>query len=341
MPKRRSGLSTPKRSMASCQVMRSMADGRSPTAASVASTTASVTASWTSSLGHERRLDVELGELELPVGAQVLVAQAPRHLEVAVDARHHEQLLGDLRALGQHVELAPVAAATARRTRAPLRGWASTAAASPPRRSPGAPWRPRMAPSTRAAQAQVPLHAGPAQVHEPVAQPHRLVDLGPVVDGERRRLGLGQDLDRAVGQLDLTRGQLGVDRALGARAAPCPRRRTTHSLRTSTAPSTTHWTMPAVVAQVEERRGAPRARAGAPPSRTASPGVPTCSGRSSPHRWVRIPVAASLVFFRPSLAAAPRSHSTTDARGTASWGPSWRSGRSRHDAAGELLGARR
>ena len=44
-------------------------------------------------LVHEAHLGVELHELVLPVRPQVLVAQAPGDLEVAVDAGHHEQLL--------------------------------------------------------------------------------------------------------------------------------------------------------------------------------------------------------------------------------------------------------
>ena len=52
----------------------------------------------------EGHLGVELDELELPVGAQVLVAQAPGDLVVAVDPADHQQLLEQLRALGQHVE---------------------------------------------------------------------------------------------------------------------------------------------------------------------------------------------------------------------------------------------
>ena len=46
---------------------------------------------------HERRLDVNLRELGLTVGAQVLVAETAGHLEVAVEAAHHEQLFVDLR----------------------------------------------------------------------------------------------------------------------------------------------------------------------------------------------------------------------------------------------------
>jgi hypothetical protein len=54
----------------------------------------------------EAHLGVELHELELAVGAQILVAQAARDLVVAVHAADHEQLLEQLRALGQRVELA-------------------------------------------------------------------------------------------------------------------------------------------------------------------------------------------------------------------------------------------
>ena len=39
----------------------------------------------------EAHLEVELGELRLAVGAQVLVAEAAGDLEVALEAGHHEQ----------------------------------------------------------------------------------------------------------------------------------------------------------------------------------------------------------------------------------------------------------
>jgi hypothetical protein len=60
---------------------------------------------------HERRLDVDLRELRLAVGSQVLVAEAAGDLEVPVEARDHEDLLVDLRALRERVELALVDAA--------------------------------------------------------------------------------------------------------------------------------------------------------------------------------------------------------------------------------------
>ena len=57
---------------------------------------------------HKRHLAVDLRELGLTVGAEVLIAEATHDLEVAVHASHHQQLLVLLRALRQSVELARV-----------------------------------------------------------------------------------------------------------------------------------------------------------------------------------------------------------------------------------------
>ncbi len=55
-------------------------------------------------LVHERHLHVDLGELRLPVGAGILVAEASRHLIVAVEAADHQHLLVQLGRLRQRVE---------------------------------------------------------------------------------------------------------------------------------------------------------------------------------------------------------------------------------------------
>ena len=52
----------------------------------------------------ERHLDVELGQLLEPVGAEILVPEAAGDLVVALEAGDHEQLLVDLRALRQREE---------------------------------------------------------------------------------------------------------------------------------------------------------------------------------------------------------------------------------------------
>src|SRR5258707_9237771 len=54
----------------------------------------------------EGSFDVDLGELRLPVGAQVLIAEAARDLEVAVKSGDHQQLFVHLRRLWQSIELA-------------------------------------------------------------------------------------------------------------------------------------------------------------------------------------------------------------------------------------------
>jgi hypothetical protein len=61
-------------------------------------------------LVHERHLDVDLRELGLAVAAEILVAEALHDLDVAIEARDHEQLLEELRALGERVEEAGVQA---------------------------------------------------------------------------------------------------------------------------------------------------------------------------------------------------------------------------------------
>ena len=60
---------------------------------------------------RERHLEVDLRELRLAVGAQVLVAEAAGDLEIAVEAGDHQDLLEELRRLRQRVEIARVHAA--------------------------------------------------------------------------------------------------------------------------------------------------------------------------------------------------------------------------------------
>ena len=61
-------------------------------------------------LRDERHLDIDLRELGLAVGAQVLVTQAAGDLVVALDAGDHKKLLEKLRRLRQRVERAGLGA---------------------------------------------------------------------------------------------------------------------------------------------------------------------------------------------------------------------------------------
>ena len=86
-PIRRSGLSEPNRAIASAYVIRGSGVGTSyPISFQSATRTSSATREHVV-LVDEAHLDVELGELRLPVGAEVLVAVAARDLVVALHAR--------------------------------------------------------------------------------------------------------------------------------------------------------------------------------------------------------------------------------------------------------------
>ena len=55
-------------------------------------------------LRDERGLDIELGEFGLAVGAEILIAEAARDLEILFHTGDHEELLVLLRGLGERVE---------------------------------------------------------------------------------------------------------------------------------------------------------------------------------------------------------------------------------------------
>ena len=173
-------MSEPKRSMASCHVMPGIGPGRSPVTASAASSTASEMNAEHVVLVDEAGLDVELHELELAVGPQVLVPQAAGDLEVAVDAADHQQLLEELRALGQRVEAAGLEPATARRTRGRPRASASMSIGVSTSTKPWRSMAARMALLTVGPDAQVALHALAAQVDVAVAEAHVLVGVDAV-----------------------------------------------------------------------------------------------------------------------------------------------------------------
>ena len=319
MPKRRSGLSVPKRSMASCQVIRSIAPAAArPPPPRSRRATASVTTAWTSSWVDERRLDVELGELELAVGPQVLVAQAAGDLEVAVDARHHQQLLGDLRALGQHVEVAVVQPRRARRTPGPLRASASTAAASRPRRSPGAPWRPRMA-----RVAPRPAAAGCAASAAGAGRRSGSAGAPPRRSRPGRRPGTAAARPRPAPR-PCSRPARPRRWRSSALTVPSGRRRTVPSTRDAPTrcarrrvPSTTHWTMPVWSRRSTKARCSPCSRRRATQPHSATGRADVVDGRSSPHSAVRIAVASRVtgrrscrVIARSSPSAARRTGRT-------------------------------
>ena len=164
----------------------------------------------------EAHLDVELGELGLPVGAEVLVAVAACDLVVPLEAGDHEELLEQLRRLRQRVPAArrqargheEVASALGRGTREGRRLDLDEVV----RVEDGA-----CGLAHPGAQLDRARGSGPAQVEVAIAQARLLADL--LVerrrDLERQGRGLVQDDHVGRDHLDLARHEVRVLVALG------------------------------------------------------------------------------------------------------------------------------
>ena len=170
-------------------------------------------------LVDEAHLDVELGELRLPVGAEVLVAVAAGDLEVALHAGDHQQLLEQLGALRQGVPAAGLQPGRHQEVAGALGGRAGQ--------------RRRLDLDEvvavehvagglvdLAAQPEGGVGAGAAQVEVAVLEPGLLPHVDVVVDRERQRRGGAEHLDVVGDDLDLAGGQVRVGVALGAQRRP-------------------------------------------------------------------------------------------------------------------------
>jgi hypothetical protein len=149
--------------------------------------------------------------LGLAVGAQVLVAHAACELEILVEARHHEDLLVDLRRLRQRIPL-PVVDATrhdvvARAFRRRLDQQRRLDLDEAPARQVEA----RLERGLVAQQDHV-LEARPAQVEVAVLEPQILAHVDVVGDRERRRVGVIEDAQLLDVDLDRTGRNGLVDR---------------------------------------------------------------------------------------------------------------------------------
>ncbi len=147
---------------------------------------------------------------------RVLVAEAAGDLEVALDARHHQQLLQLLRALRQGVEFARVQAAGHDKV-----ARAFGRALEQDRRLDLQEVARRQVLADKAhdavAQHQVLRHAGAADVEIAVLEPQHLVHLvAGRADVERRGLGRVEDRHLVGDHLDVTRGQVGVAQPFGS-----------------------------------------------------------------------------------------------------------------------------
>jgi hypothetical protein len=163
----------------------------------------------------EGHLEIHLGELELAVGALILVAKASGDLEVALAAADHEQLLDDLRGLGQRVERPRVVAARDEEITRTLRGRSSQHRRLDLQEAAldeGTSHRLREA----MAQLEGSLEGSPAEVVDAMAQTHLLVDTRILLEREGRRSGDIEDPELRGDDLHRTGGKLRVDRLFGA-----------------------------------------------------------------------------------------------------------------------------
>ena len=137
----------------------------------------------------ERHLDVELGELRLPVGAEVLVAEAASDLKVTIEPRHHQQLLIQLRRLGQRVEMPRVDPAGDQEVARPL-GSAPTQDRGLDLEKSQVRHCPPHELGHTVSQNEDLLHGGAAQVEVAICEAQLLVGLRPVHLEGRRRSGV-------------------------------------------------------------------------------------------------------------------------------------------------------
>ena len=165
----------------------------------------------------EAHLHVELRELELAIRAQVLVAETARHLEVAIEARHHQDLLEDLRRLRERVELARVHAARHEEVARALRGGLGQDRRLDLEEALGLEGAAHGVDEARAVR-EVALHRRTAQVDVAVLEARLERRLRRARQVDRRRRRRGEHLDRVGDHLDTPSRALGVDLRALARA---------------------------------------------------------------------------------------------------------------------------
>ena len=160
-------------------------------------------------LVHEGHLDIDLGELGLTVGTQVLVAEALGNLVVALNATDHEQLLQKLRGLRQGVEVARLDAAGNDEVAGALGrgleqgGRLDLHELTVVQRLPNGKGK-------VGAQLEVGHHLGTTEVQIAIAQAGVLARLDAVLDLERRGDGRVEHLGVVGQDLDLAGRELGV-----------------------------------------------------------------------------------------------------------------------------------
>ncbi len=161
--------------------------------------------------GDEGHLHIDLGELRLPVGPEVLIPEAAAELIIAIQAGHHQELLEELGRLRQGEELSRLHPAGHQVVPGPLRralgedGRLDLDKALAVQELPGHLGGP-------VPEEDILHDAGASQVQVAVLQPQGLGDVHLVVfELEGRGLGAVQQAQFRHHDLDLAGGQVRVD----------------------------------------------------------------------------------------------------------------------------------
>ena len=168
-------------------------------------------------LVHEGHLDIDLGELGLTVGTQVLVAEALGNLVVALDATDHKQLLQELRGLRQGVEVARLNTAGNDEVASAL-GRGLKQGGRLDLHELTVVQRLANGKGKVGAQLEVGHHLGTTKVQIAIAQAGVLAGLDAVLNLERRGDGCVEHLGVVGEDLDLAGRELGVGGLLAAGA---------------------------------------------------------------------------------------------------------------------------
>ena len=158
----------------------------------------------------ERHLEIELPELELAVGAEILVAPAGGDLVVAVEAADHAELFEDLRRLREREELSGLQAHGHEKVACAF-GRAARHARRPHVDEVLGVHRPADPGDRRVLEAEVPLHVVATEVEPAIFDPQRLVDV-LLVQLERQGRRAREDAQPVDLDLDVTGRQVRVDR---------------------------------------------------------------------------------------------------------------------------------
>ena len=158
---------------------------------------------------HKGHFHIHLRELRLTVGTQVFIPEASGHLIILVNAAHHQQLLEDLRALGQGIEGARMHAAGHEVVPCALGGGLAQHGGLH-LIEPGLVKVMLCGLLHLMAELERLLHGGTADVQIAVLEPKLLADVRVLVQREGQRLGLGQHGELFGLQLYLAGSQTGV-----------------------------------------------------------------------------------------------------------------------------------